>query len=85
MVFELGRLNEMNLNKIITEKNKTQAIIKNIADGVIVTDNYDRIVTLNVATEKWFKISESEIIEKPISMVIHIPDLIQFLEEMKSN
>ncbi len=85
MVFELRRLNEMNLNKIITEKNKTQAIIKNIADGVIVTDNYDRIVTLNVATEKWLKISESEVIEKPISMVIHISGLIQFLEEMKSN
>lgn len=83
MVFELRRLNEMNLNKIITEKTKTQAIVKNIADGVIVTDNYDRVVTLNSAIEKWLKVQETEAKEKPISMVIDMPSLSQFLEEMK--
>jgi len=56
MTIELRRLNNMNLNRIITERTKTKTIIKNIGDGIIVTDEQDRIVTVNVAVEKWFNI-----------------------------
>lgn len=83
MTIELRRLHEMNLNKIITEKSKTQTIIKNIADGVIVTDNFDRVVALNVAIEDWFEKKESEVFEKPISMLIHVPGLFELLENVR--
>jgi PAS domain S-box-containing protein len=84
MVIELRRLNEMNLNKIITEKAKTQTIIKNIADGVVVTDNFDRVVSINSAMEDWFRITEPDVREKPVSMALDAPGLIELLEEIKN-
>ncbi len=57
MATELRRLNDMNLNKIINEKNKTETILKNIADGVIVTDPKHRILLLNAVAEQWFEVS----------------------------
>ncbi len=83
MVIELRRLNRMNLNKIISEKNKTQTIIRNIADGVIVTNNANHIVTINSAVEKWFKIKEKEVADKPIERVLPIPELLELLAEIR--
>ncbi|MDZ7725121.1 MAG: diguanylate cyclase [candidate division KSB1 bacterium] len=79
MTLELKRLHNMNLAKIIVERNKTQTIIKNIADGVIVTDPHLNILILNHSAEKWFQIKESDVSEQPISNVIKEPKLIELL------
>jgi len=83
MVEELRRLHNMNLNKIISERAKTQTIIRNIADGVIVTDVQDRIVLVNNAIEQWFNIRESQLLEKSINEVIGNVELLKLLEEVK--
>ena len=83
MVIELRRLNRMNLNKIISEKNKTQTIIQNIADGVVVTDSENRIITVNTAVERWFRVREEEVRDKPVDRVLAIPELTQLLQEIQ--
>jgi len=83
MVVELRRLNNMNLNRIITERTKTKTIIKNIGDGIFVTDENDRIVTVNVAIEKWFSINEKDVVDKPIESVISEPTILRLIEEIK--
>jgi two-component system phosphate regulon sensor histidine kinase PhoR len=85
MVTELQRLIEMNLNKIITEKNKTETIIKNIADGIIVTDPDDRILVFNSVAEKWFGVREPEVQQHPIENVIHNEALISLIKRIKSS
>ncbi len=81
MTTELRRLNKMNLAKIIAERNKTQTIIKNIADGVIVTDTRGRIILLNASTERWFGLEEGDGFEKPLSNIIREKKLLGLISE----
>lgn len=85
MVKELRRLDEMNLNKIINEKNKTETILKNIADGVIVADPQNRIVLFNFVAENWFDLGGKDIVGKPIQDVVRNEALSQFISETAHN
>jgi len=85
MVTELRRLDEMNLNKIINEKNKTETILKNIADGVIVTDSANRILMMNYVAERWFAFNGSETTEQPIDEIIRNRQLVNFIQDVASN
>ncbi len=84
MATELRRLNEMNLNRIINEKNKTDAIIKNIIDGIIVTDDQTRILVMNSATEAWFGIAERQCINAPLETCISNGHLLKFIAWVQS-
>jgi len=84
MATELRRLNDMNLNKIINEKNKTDAIIKNIGDGVIVTDEQNRILMMNAAMEAWFGIRERDALNEPLESSISNTPLLKFIRATQS-
>ncbi|MCK5739271.1 HAMP domain-containing protein [bacterium] len=75
MVTEFQRLEEMNLNKIISEKSKTETIIQHIADGVIVTDPKKRLIVLNKAAEKWFCVKNNDVINYPVENILKNEDL----------
>lgn len=81
MTTELRRLDNMNLAQIIAERNKTQTIIKNIADGVIVTDPAQRILLLNASAEKWLALREGEAQEKPLSDFITEEKMLHIIKE----
>ncbi|MFQ5706486.1 MAG: PAS domain-containing sensor histidine kinase [bacterium] len=84
MTEELRRLYYMNLNKIINEKNKTETILKNIADGVIVTDATHRIVLINYVAEQWFDLLDKNVVEQPIEKMIPNRRLFKFIRDFKS-
>ncbi len=81
MTTELRRLNEMNLSQIIAERSKTSAIIRNIADGVIVTDPQDRVLVFNSAAERWFGFKEAELLQQPIGRFIKNRKLLDLLRK----
>ncbi|MEE4310523.1 MAG: ATP-binding protein [candidate division KSB1 bacterium] len=85
MTTELQRLNEMNLNDIITEKNKTKTIIKNIADGVIVTDPAKKILMINSVAEQWFELNEKDVINVPVDQVIGKKELINEINHARNS
>ncbi len=85
MVVELRRLNEMNLNEIISERAKTRAILRNIADGVIVTDKHGKIVMLNSAVEDWFKIKEAQVVDTFLGQAIPVEALEDLVREIRFN
>lgn len=85
MTTELRRLNDMNLSQIIQEKNKTKTIIRNIVDGVIVTDPQFRILVVNNVAENLFGIKEKQALNKPIKQIIHNKQLLDFLYGMSSD
>ncbi|NOY76503.1 MAG: cell wall metabolism sensor histidine kinase WalK [Calditrichaeota bacterium] len=85
MMVELRRLNEMNLNQIISERAKTRAIIKNIADGVIVTDPRGKIMMINAAIEDWFQIDERQIVDQPLDRVLPNKHLEELMHEMNQD
>lgn len=85
MVEELRRLNTRNLHRMITEKSKTETILKNIADSVIVTDPANKIMLINSVAERRFAISGQEVIERPIEEIINNQKLIKFIQDVNSN
>jgi len=85
MTLELKRLREMDLSRIISEKSKTETIIHNIADGVIVTDPEDRILVLNSVAERWFGLSESSVLNRPIHDFIKDERLLSLLKEVRAS
>ena len=85
MTTELRRLNDMNLYKIIVEKTKTATIIRNIADGVIVTDQKNNILVLNSVAELWFGVKEKKAINKSIDESIKNKKLLKLIKNVAEN
>jgi len=83
MSMEMERVKKINLGNIIDEKNKTDAIIDHIADGVIVTDVNDRILKVNNLAESWFNISEQECKGKLVYNVISDKNFKGLLKRIK--
>ncbi|SJZ30751.1 two-component system histidine kinase PnpS [Selenihalanaerobacter shriftii] len=71
---ELGRLsyvfNNMadklknKINEISDEKNKIEAVLSSMGDGVIAVDNIGKIILFNPSAENFFEVKEEEIIGK---------------------
>jgi len=63
------------LNKALTDmelaRDRIDGIIKSIADGLIVTDIYNRVILINRAAEELLDIRSSDVIDKPIDFAIH--------------
>jgi len=83
MTTELRRLNNMNLNQMISEKNKTKTILKNIADGVIVTDPENKVLVANSVAESWFGLSEKDILEQPVEKIIYEQNLLSLINKIR--
>lgn len=75
MTLELKRINQINITSIIRERIKTEAILRNIADGVIVTGPNGETLLINEVVERWLNISEKSVIGASINF---------FMPELKS-
>ena len=84
MTTELRRLNNMNLNQMINEKNKTKTILKNIADGVIVTDPENKVLVANSVAESWFGLTENEILNQPVEKIIYEQHLLALINKIRT-
>lgn len=83
MAHELARMQELNVGQIISDKIQTEAILRNIADGVIVTDRDKRILIVNKVAETWFGFKEKEIQSKKISQFLQIDTLIELIDDLQ--
>ncbi|MDD3312872.1 ATP-binding protein [Pseudodesulfovibrio sp.] len=60
MAIQLGRFREMNIDQIISEKNKGEAILASIEDGLVVFDTALRATSLNTAARRILGLGLSE-------------------------
>lgn len=72
MTKQLNIYKKMDIEKIVNEKSKAEAIVESINDGIIVTDMQNNIILVNETAEKLFNIKEEEVLDK------------QFLDEIKN-
>jgi len=70
MTERLRRFEQINIEKIISEKRKSEAIVESISDGVIVTDAGMRILHINHVIADLFDCSEHSVIDLPAATVI---------------
>lgn len=59
---------EQNIEQLTLEKNKLEAILMSIANGVVVCDNFDNVVLVNNQAQKLLAIKENEILNTKIQL-----------------
>lgn len=79
MTKRLQHFEKSTLGKLLSEKNKSVAIVKSIFDPLIVLDENYKIILLNDACEKLFNITESDAIQKYFLEVIRNGELYDFI------
>jgi len=60
MAAQLGRYHEMNIEQIISEKNKGEAILSSIHDGLVVFDTNLKVTGINPAARRLFDLDFAE-------------------------
>lgn len=59
---------EQNVEQLTLEKNKLEAILMSIANGVVVCDNFDNVVLVNNQAQKLLEVKENEILNTKIQL-----------------
>ena len=63
---KLHNYEEQNIDQLTVERNKLEAVLMSIANGVVVCDNYDKICMMNSAAQKILNDSHNEILNTSI-------------------
>lgn len=77
----MARQLKNNLDDIVLEKNRIQAILSSMADGVIAMDAWGRVILLNPVVEELFKITLAASRGKNILRVIRNNELEKILNQ----
>lgn len=59
---------EQNVEQLTLEKNKMEAVLMSIANGVVVCDNFDNVVLINNQAQKLLEVDPSEILNTKIQL-----------------
>ncbi|KPU43779.1 alginate biosynthesis sensor protein KinB [Oxobacter pfennigii] len=71
MTDRLRHFEELNFEKLVSEKNKSLAIVNSISDPIIVTDNDYKIILINPECESVFSISQNDAAGRHLLEVIN--------------
>ena len=63
----LSKYNEQTMESITLERNKLEAVLMSIANGVVVCDNYDTVVLINEQGKKLLEVEDEDIINTKIN------------------
>lgn len=84
MASKLGAYELLNIKQLMKEKQKIEAIVESISDGIVVMGAENRILLINKAAEKIFKIKEKEVLKKHFLEVIKNDELFNFYNNVKN-
>ncbi len=79
MAERIQQYEEINIEKLISEKNKSEAIVSTISDPIIVVDEAGKIILMNKLAEELFSIVEIDAVKKDFEAAIHNQDLAKYL------
>ncbi|MBI5573160.1 MAG: HAMP domain-containing protein [Elusimicrobia bacterium] len=82
MTHEIKRYRDMQIDKIIEEQTKTEAIIFSIEDGIILTDFKGNIILCNEQIKRHFGIAHILSEGKNINTILPYPEIISAIEEV---
>jgi two-component system, OmpR family, phosphate regulon sensor histidine kinase PhoR len=82
MVEEMDHLQRMNVSAIVHEKDKTEAVLRNLADGVLVIDPFGRVAMLNRSAENWLGLKEEDAVGKPFRECVRHRPLAALLQDI---
>ena len=59
---------EQNVDQLTLERNKLEAVLMSIANGVVVCDNFDNVVLINNHAQNLLEVTETEILDSKIQL-----------------
>jgi two-component system, NtrC family, sensor histidine kinase KinB len=80
MTERLRKFEELNIEKILSEKQKSETIVESISDAIIVCDPNFNIQLINRSAEELLNIREDDVLGKPASECIRDARLSEILE-----
>ncbi len=80
MAERLKKYDELNIEKLISEKRKSEAIVGTISDPIVVADRDGKIVLMNQLAENIFDVSEEASIGEQFQSVIKNTDLNKYVK-----
>lgn len=83
MTKKLKSYDLLNVRRIMKEKKKAEAIVESISDGIIVTDEDNKILLVNRSAEKALNIKEKEVINKHFLEEIKEEKIFEIIKNMK--
>lgn len=69
MAGKLSEYEKSNLDNLIAEKKRAEAIVKSMRDGILVINELNEVILLNSVSEELFGVSEKSIIGKNITEI----------------
>lgn len=85
MVEKLKEYDRLNINKILKEKHRTEAIIESIKSPIIVTDDDNKIIMLNKFAERVFDIKEKKVVNRKFLDVIKGEKVFNMIQESRNS
>jgi len=85
MVEKLKEYDRLNLNKILMEKQRTEAIMESIKSPIIVTDYENKIIMLNKCAERVFDIKEKKVINRQFLEGIKEEDIFNMIQKARNS
>ena len=62
----LHKYEEQNIDQLTLERNKFEAVLMNIVNGVVVCDSEDNVTLVNTAAQKMLRVSEKDLLNTKI-------------------
>ncbi|MFO7915400.1 MAG: ATP-binding protein [Candidatus Krumholzibacteriales bacterium] len=85
MANQLNRYNDMNIEQIISEKNKGEAILASIEDGLVVFDTGLKVTAINPAARNMLDLGFADTSTMNLEDVIPDPEIRDLIRETVSN
>lgn len=84
MAKKLQSFDQLNVKKLMDEKQKAEAIVESINDGIIVTSDEHKLLLVNRAAETALGIREKDVLNKHFLEVIKREDIFNIINKVKS-
>lgn len=83
MAEKLQHYELLNFEKLMQEKQKAEGIVESISDGIILTDNENRILLVNRAAERILDIKEKKVINKHVLESVKQKEIFKVIKQVK--
>jgi PAS domain S-box-containing protein len=83
MASKLQAYEQLNINQLMKEKQKIEAIVESISDGIIVTGAANRVLLINKAAERIFEIREKDAMKRHFLEVLNNKELFEFIDSVR--
>jgi len=85
MVEKLKEYDRLNVNKILREKQRTEAIIESIKSPIIVTDDENKVIMLNKSAERVFDVKEKRVINRKFLEGIKEENIFNMIQKARNS